>query len=438
MTDPQQIVSQLHLSAEEEFQLHLERGRKSLNAGNLIEAKAEIDRCLRARPNDSSALNLRALLLFKLEEYDDAIAIFEELVLRFPDEAVLRNSLGLAYLKKNDFQGAVPHFERAVEIDRTYNKARNYLGFCYQNLERYEEARDEFLLAGARSMAAKMEELLAAQKPEEIIEDAEPVEANMQEAIDRMINEPEPEPERPDFASLERPEPPAPREEVRPAKSPVLARSMEELGAGLRMRFRSDAPCALSDDGVLRVRGQTFCRLAHSVCAVGSLEFRPRFKRYKGKDLKTHFGSESDPIHELVGEGILYVKPPGSLSILPLDDEVLYLAEDRLWAFAGDLRWENGRLPGEEGGDMLLVQLKGSGHAALHLHGPLTLLTLTPDLPTYLPADSVVGWFGEAVPRLATLAFPGHAEPTNVVELKGSGQALFELPRTDAPSGAGE
>ncbi len=114
MSEQQRIVTQLDLSAEEEYQLHLERGRRALNNGNLVEAKSEIDRCLSGRPTDSGALNLRALLLFKLEEYDDAIRIFVDMVERFPEEAVLRSSLGLAYLKKNDFSTGAIQFEKAV------------------------------------------------------------------------------------------------------------------------------------------------------------------------------------------------------------------------------------------------------------------------------------------------------------------------------------
>jgi tetratricopeptide (TPR) repeat protein len=422
MADPVQIVSQLNLSAEEEYQLHLERGRRALNAGNLIEAKSETDRCLASRPSDSGALNLRALLLFKLEEYDDAVKIFEQLVERFPDEAVLRNSLGLGYLKKNDYVTAAKHFERACLLDKNYSKARNYLGFCYQNLGRFKDARDEFLLGGSRSMAARMEELILQAEEAAARELNDVAQAAVQDDLDRMINEPEPE--RISFDLDE----PAQKETVeKPASVPVL-RNLSDITHHLRLTFSSDAPCTISADGILRVRGQSFARLRDAFCHIGSLEFRPRQKRYKGKDLKTSFGSDADPIHELVGEGLLFARPSGILSSLPLEDEVVYLQEDRVWAFAGDLRWENGRLPGEGAGDLLLVQFKGSGNVVLRLERPLRLLSLNGDLPAYLPADSVVGWFGEVVPRLTAISFPGTGPKTTVVEMKGSGQILFEMP----------
>jgi hypothetical protein len=425
MSEQQRILTQLDLSAEEEYQLHLERGRRALNNGNLVEAKSEIDRCLASRPTDSGALNLRALLLFKLEEYDDAIRIFVDMVERFPEEAVLRSSLGLAYLKKNEFATAAVQFEKAVQIDRNYVKAHNYLGICYQNLHRYQEARDEFLLGGSRSMAAKMEETLALQAAAQVKTPEPPPVTNMQAAIDKMIEEPEAF-SKPTFDSLEKPAPVA--EVARPvAVSPVL-RNLNDLASRIDLRFDIDSPCAVSNEGILRVRGQGFARLRDTICYMGTLEFRPRFKRYKGKDLKTPFGSEADPIHELVGQGILYLKPEGTVMIIALEDEIVYLQEDRVWAFAGDLRWENGRLPGENGSDLLLVQFKGSGHIALRIDHPLRSVTMTSELPALLPANSVVGWYGEVVPRLTMVAYPGTEEPSTVVEFKGSGHVLFEMP----------
>lgn len=430
MPDPGRIVTQLDLSAEEEFQLHIERGRRALNQGNLIEAKAEIDRCLAMRPQDSGALNLRALLLFKLEEYDEALHIFRGLVERYPDEAVLRTSLGLAYMKKNDFESAMAQFEKATHLDRNYSRAHNYLGICYQNLGRLREARDEFLLGGSRSMAAKMEELIAAQQAATTLAtptlekgtSAPEAQAAVQETIDRLINEPEPE--KTAFTGIDK----GPvSKEISRGRDPIsVLRNLRDVKTRFAVHFDSDAPCAVSEEGVLRVRGQGFSRLRDVIAHVGNLEFRPRLKRYKGKDLKTPFGSEADPIHELVGEGAIYARPSGNLFVLALDDEIIYLQEDRVWAFAGDLRWENGRLPGENGGgDLLLVQFKGTGHIALRLEKSLRILELDGSVPAQLPAEIVVGWFGETVPRLTTIASGGQSGV--VVELKGSGHVLFEL-----------
>jgi uncharacterized protein (AIM24 family) len=277
-------------------------------------------------------------------------------------------------------------------------------------------------------MAAKMEEQLARQKqaapiPEatEVIEELQDV----QEVVDEVMNEPEPE--KPAFFDLSKGAAALDETVARRAVSPVL-RNLADLATRADLKFGSDAPCAISDEGVLRVRGQGFARLRDSVCYLGTLEFRPRFKRYKGKDLKTPFGSEQDPIHELVGQGVLYLKPSGKLTMIPLEDEIVYLQEDRVWAFAGDLRWENGRLPGENGSDLLLVQFKGGGHVALRLQHTLRALPLSGEMPALLPAEHVVGWYGEVVPRLTSMTYPGSKEPVAVVEIQGSGHVLFEMP----------
>ena len=58
---------------------------------------------------------------------------------------------------------------------------------------------------------------------------------------------------------------------------------------------------------------------------------------------------------------------PGELATftaVTLDDDILYLREDLVFAFEASLRWENGNVPGLRG-KLPVVQFRGDGAVAL-------------------------------------------------------------------------
>ena len=60
------------------------------------------------------------------------------------DTALLRFSLGSAYLKKRELSDAIEHLSKAVEMDDGQATSWKLLGQAYASNEQYIEARDAF------------------------------------------------------------------------------------------------------------------------------------------------------------------------------------------------------------------------------------------------------------------------------------------------------
>ncbi len=90
---------------------------------------------------------IRAEKATREELFDEAIAAYRKALLIYPKLQGVHRQLGLAYLRKKDYQNAAPEFEKAsAEEAMTYGLANN-LGVSYLALEDYKKAEASFLMA---------------------------------------------------------------------------------------------------------------------------------------------------------------------------------------------------------------------------------------------------------------------------------------------------
>ena len=104
-------------------------------------------------PLNTQWVKQAALYLIKAEEatreerFDDAIDAYKKALLIFPKLQGAHRQLGLAYLRKKDYQNAAPEFEKAsTEEPMTYGLANN-LGVSYLAMEDYKKAEANFVMA---------------------------------------------------------------------------------------------------------------------------------------------------------------------------------------------------------------------------------------------------------------------------------------------------
>lgn len=175
----------------------------------------------------------------------------------------------------------------------------------------------------------------------------------------------------------------------------------------------------------------TMARMSYVLAIAGDVRAEARQKRYKGKDIKSSFGGDKDPVYELVGSGAVYVTAPPQQSffLLRLDRELVYIVEDVFFAMHGEWRWENGRLPGKGGNDLHLLQLRGEGTVALLLREQerLGAIQLKSKKLT-LPVSILAGWYGNIVPVLVDLNFPNRKQIDGAVQFQGDGTVLLRTP----------
>ena len=95
---------------------HLASAGELVAAKRFGEAEGEILRALSDAPKNVQALNLLALVRYKLGKLEDAHATYREIAGTVPQDAHARRNLGLISLKLGRVDEALPELEMAVRL----------------------------------------------------------------------------------------------------------------------------------------------------------------------------------------------------------------------------------------------------------------------------------------------------------------------------------
>ncbi|HEX7704739.1 MAG TPA: tetratricopeptide repeat protein, partial [Kofleriaceae bacterium] len=133
------------------------RGSELLKAGKLEEAQKAFRAALLLDGDNPRVLALLGLAHFRGNQFEQARAIYEDLVERAPTDASHRLNLGLVYLKLGDGAKAINSLEASRALDPSQGRAVSYLGLAYARAGRYAEAYRSFLLAGQNELASEIE-----------------------------------------------------------------------------------------------------------------------------------------------------------------------------------------------------------------------------------------------------------------------------------------
>lgn len=195
-----------------------------------------------------------------------------------------------------------------------------------------------------------------------------------------------------------------------------------------------DSPFEITASGalVIRVAERILTRLDGVHITGGALEYEPAMRRSRGRDSDEPFNyGGGSPMHGVSGEGYLIaVAGDRKFTAVTLDDDILYLREDLVFAFETSLRWENGNVPGLRG-KLPVVQFRGDGAVALRSSQPLVRVKLPAQGMVCVDASRLAGWIGRVIPR--AVVPPEHGPLGEVcVECTGEGVVLID-PGTVAP-----
>jgi len=188
------------------------------------------------------------------------------------------------------------------------------------------------------------------------------------------------------------------------------------------------SPFAVNEDSVLvTVRGELLVRTAGMIGFTGSLDFRPEFKRFRGRVTDRPFGEGSDRMQRVLGTGAAWVAREGRRFLaVSLGDEGAYLREPMVFGFEEQVNFENGRVPSDVAPDLDLVHLAGIGQVLLSLPGALRSLEVRAESPVTVPLEHWVGWQGQIAPRVLAMRWDHpRGGAALAVELTGEGFALL-------------
>src|SRR5689334_3397917 len=144
---------------------HLASAGELVAAKRFGEAEGEILRALTDAPKNVQALNLLALVRYKLGRLEDAHATYREITGATPQDAHARRNLGLIALKLGRVDEALPELEMAVRLTPGDERAWSYLGYAYAKKGEVVEAAAAFRRAGQDALALELEHAATVRRP---------------------------------------------------------------------------------------------------------------------------------------------------------------------------------------------------------------------------------------------------------------------------------
>jgi uncharacterized protein (AIM24 family) len=424
---------------------HLASAGELVAAKRFDEAEGEILRALSDAPRNVQALNLLALVRYKLGRLEEAHATYREIAGASPQDAHARRNLGLIALKLGNVEEALPELEMAVRLTPGDERAWSYLGYAYAKKGEVVEAAAAFRRAGQDALALELEHAATVRRP------PTPMRYSPSSNGDRGAAT-EARGKTPAITGLGgrsrtavgahalAPPLPPPIDEARlgsidlpPEVAAETARAIEATPVPLLAFVLSrlgQAPAPATPSGALRltITDEAHVRADGVLAGAGNLAWHPAYRRSQGRHTTEPLGTDGARFFRLTGPGDVWIAgAPARWLPVSLTEDVLYVREDRVLAFEGTLSWETGTVPGA---DVRMLQFRGRGIVALTIGESPIAIKVTEDRPTLLTGARLVGWVGRLVPHGApvTRGSEGDASPFQVA-CQGEGVVLLDTPR---------
>ena len=354
-----------------EFRAHMRRANSLVAERRLADAELEIAKALEGDPDDLQALKLLALVRFRLGRLEEAGEAYRKVTAAAPGDAAARMNLGLIALKLERFEEAAAELETALRLRPDDQRAQSYLSYALGRL------------------APQTPE------PEPVTASAESASAGKSESPDR--------PELDVPAVVVRPSTPTPVDPRATLTSFALERLLvaEDLASS-----GADATSPWAAPQILRlpVSGEAIAHAGSLLSAAGQLAVTPARGRRRGRETDALLSSEGQPFYRCRGQGELWLVPPrrgATLSILQLEEDVLFLRRELVAAFTGDLVWDTGSVPCTR---LAVLHFHGNGSLVVDWRGAdVVALRLSEGQPMLVAEGRILGWIG----RLVAQADPG-------------------------------
>jgi hypothetical protein len=197
---------------------------------------------------------------------------------------------------------------------------------------------------------------------------------------------------------------------------PVLG--LDGLVAGPGANPADKEPSGAAAPVRLSVRGGVHVRAGAALVSVGAAAWEPAVRRVRGRRSVEPLGSLRRPFYRVGGDGEVWVVGPKNRHVaLALEDDILYVREERVLAFDSGVSWEAGRVPGD---GMRMLQFRGRGVVVLQLGAMPAAFRVATVVPARIARPSLLGWVGRIVAR------GGRRDGPLPIECEGEGVVLLE------------
>ena len=123
----------------------LDSARDLAGRGRLDQAMAQLDALAKQTPEPAGVERLRGIIFYQREQFDDAITAFTKAEAQDPTDKDSIEMHGVSLYRIGRTPEAIPFLERARTSVESANIDPNYvLALCYQDVQRYDDARRAF------------------------------------------------------------------------------------------------------------------------------------------------------------------------------------------------------------------------------------------------------------------------------------------------------
>ena len=125
----------------------IEKGWSLISLGDYPGALQALNKALSLSPGDVQAESMLGWAQMLNEDYDDALATFQQVLMKEPANSLARINVGYICLKKGIFGEAIEHLSKAIRLDNDKKAtlyAHFYLGLVYLEREMFEDAQTFF------------------------------------------------------------------------------------------------------------------------------------------------------------------------------------------------------------------------------------------------------------------------------------------------------
>lgn len=166
MDDLKTQAKALNIDLDNLIKSALERAESMFKLGHVKEAEIVIDQLLRVDLNNVSALQLKGLILYKYQNYKEAIEILNKAIKFEPQNAESYNNIALCYLHGGDPESALEHVKKAIALKADCNFINN-MGLIFRSMEKLDDAIECFnkaIAAGSPQARANLGSVFGYQK----------------------------------------------------------------------------------------------------------------------------------------------------------------------------------------------------------------------------------------------------------------------------------
>jgi tetratricopeptide (TPR) repeat protein len=411
------------------FETHVQRARAFLTEGKADLAEQDLAEAYLLKPRDVNVLSLLGVLYFKQGRLERAEEVFGKLAANSPNDAAILFNLGLINFKLNRFREAELAFTQALVHSKDKPRVHFYLAATYERHGRTREAIHQYRLARSasdNSGAFRQHGAQTTEIPRELATDTEPTPNPTKtlpapldndfrggdeddEALfgaSKLIQVPGADIQARDQGPL--PEAPV---ALRPE---VLRLGADDEDLFLGPRTPSATPkMTLKRRDLLQIPfdGRIFFKRGALVSSEGHVTFWV-------KDSKTTSGER---LVIATGSGSLILAAAGAGIGLLLSDpgRKLWVSPDRILACEEALQPRYVQVAAMEAS---VLELEGSGYAALTWKGLPTCMRVHADQPFEGPISKVIAWSGSLEAEMGLS--PTGDEPS--LFIAGEGEVLFE------------